>query len=356
MTPARFLLVSDGVVHSVPSEPTPDTADAPLRQFGGAKHARYHEADVVYHGLIRTIQGRFLLRPDDKRQLATIIAGVMGRAQLLYPSVRLYADAWMSNHAHLLISGCFREVPAFFGFIQREISRRWGQVIGWDGPMFQRFQTTALPSEESQLRALRYVLAQSTKEHLVTSPLQWPGVHCAKDLVRAFVRSGTWFDGTGYGRELHRRRARKTHRTPPHRRDFERRSITKFEKLPALAHLSDRQYRAHIGALIRQIETTAADERQGTGRPVVGRRKVLRLSREVRFSLPEPPWFERRRRMICWADRRARETVRYLRRYWEFQREFREASREFLAGDLTAAFPLGAFRPGSSVPVSTASD
>lgn len=319
--------------------------DARPRSFGGGKHARFHDPDVVYHCVIRTVQGRFLLRPDDKGHLATLIAGVLGRAQELYPSVRLYADAWLSNHAHLLVRGCFPEVSSFFGFVQREISRRWGAVIGWDGSMFQKFRSSALPTPRSQLKALSYVLAQSAKEHLVASPLEWPGVHCAKDLPHGFTRRGIWFDGTAYGRERHKRLARKTDRSAPDRRDFERVSIVQFAKLPVLAHLSDQQYREHVAALVKQIETTAAEERKRTGRELLGRGSVLRVERDSRSALPRPPWFEKRRRMICWARRRACETLAYLRRYWEFQRSFREASHLFLSGRLDAPFPVGAFRP-----------
>ncbi len=313
------------------------------------KHARFHDPDIVYHGLIRTVQGRFLLRPDDKNQLATLIAGVLGRAQELYPSVRLYADAWLSNHAHLLIKGSFPEVSRFFAFVEREISRRWGSVIGWAGSMFQTFESSALPSEESQIEALSYVLAQSVKEHLVASPHQWPGAHCARDLSHGFSRQGIWFNGTAYGRARHKRLGRRTRQSPPNRCDFERPSTARFEKLPALAHLSDEEYRAHITAVVKKIQATAAEERKSTRRKLLGRKHVLRVSRESRSALPPPPWFENRRRMICWASRWARETQEYLQRYWEFQRAFREASRSFLAGRLDAPFPANAFRP--SIPM-----
>lgn len=319
------------------------------RYFGGVKHARYHDPDTVYHGLIRTVQGRFLLRPDDKGRLTTLIAGVLGRAQELYPSVRLYADAWMSNHSHLILKGRYYDVSAFFGFVEREVSRRWGPIIGWEGSMFLRFETTALPTAESQRRAFSYVLAQSTKEHLVANPLQWPGAHCAKDLVRGLRRRGIWFDGTGHGRALHRRLARKHDRSPPPRREYERECVARFDKLPVHSHLSDAQYRELVSSLVKEIQTEAAAERRCSGRKLVGRRQVLHTSRETRSALPPQPWFEKRRRMICWASRMSRETIVYLQRYWEFQRAFREASRRFLAGHLDVPFPEGAFRPCSTV-------
>lgn len=331
------------------------TIDELRDSFGGIKHARLHDSGVVYHHMIRTVQGRFLLRPDKDGVLVKIIAGAVARAQLLYPSVQLYADAWLSNHAHLELQGDPYEVPNFTGFIEREISRRWGPLIGWEGNMFQTYQSTALPTEESQQRALRYILAQSAKEHLVESPRQWPGAHCAKDFARGLVRRGVWFDGTAYGRALDRHKARKRKHAAPKRRDFTHTTEMRFTKLPCLDDVSDDAYREHIRRIVTSIETEAAEERRKTNGKLVGRRRVLQIPRETRSALPSPPWFEKRRRMICWADRWADATKRYLQRYWAFQRSFREASKRFLEGELDVAFPPGAFRPSCFVPTAALS-
>ena len=48
--------------------------------------------------------------------------------------------------------------------------------------------------------------------------------------------------------------------------------------------------------------------------------------------------------MIVWADLTAA-TLRYLRRYWSFQRAFREASHRFCCGEAGVVFPPWAFRP-----------
>lgn len=332
-----------------PTRVEPPTRAEFEKLLDGFKHARFHDPDVVFHVVLRTFQGRYLLAPDKDGQLERIIAGVLGRAQKRYPSVRLYADAWLSNHAHLLLQGEPYEIPAFIAFVEREISRRWGRLIGWRERMFQKYQSTALPTDASQHRALEYVLAQSAKEHLVVSPLRWPGAHCAKDLTKSRTRRGVWFNGTRYGKALHKRLARKRNRTPPARADFEEESTVYFEKLPVLSHLSDHDYRAHVSGLVAKVEREAADDRRRTGRHVLGRRRILRISRKKQSELPKPPWFEKRRRMICWASRYARETLEYLRRYWTFQWEFREASRRFRNGELDVVFPSFSFRPSSRV-------
>ncbi len=70
--------------------------DDELSPFAGRHHARFHDPNVVYHIISRTFQGALLLTPGP--DLNDLIAGVLARAQELFPAVRLYAYAFMSNH------------------------------------------------------------------------------------------------------------------------------------------------------------------------------------------------------------------------------------------------------------------
>lgn len=311
--------------------------------FRGFKHARFYDPSVVYHVLLRCFQGRFLLRPDRRGVLNGIVAGVIGRAQERWPTVRLFAHAWLSNHAHLLVQGSPDDLPAFIGFISREISRRWGRYIGWPDRMWQRYDSTALVGPESERRALRYVLAQGAKEHLVASPLHWPGVHCATELAAGKLRQGSWLNGTAYARAVHAQRGAATPKRV-RKQDFTKTYEVDLARLPSCRHMSDEEYRTYVIELVRKIEAETARTRRATGQRVLGRRRVLRASRETRSELPPQPWYEKRRRMIVWA-RRTEATLAYLRRYWTFQRHFRVASRRFCSGDILAPFPRGAFRP-----------
>lgn len=212
-----------------------------------------------------------------------------------------------------------------------------------------RCELTALPSPASQRKALAYVLSQGVKEGLVERPEQWPGAHCAKQLAYAKPRRGFWFDGTAYGRALDRFRARVRGGKPPVRKDFERTTELHFDRLPALAHLSDADYQAYINTEIDNLVAAAADARKATGKTVLGRRKVCEISRMHRSELPLPPWFEKRRKMIIWDDPSCPEARAYLKRYWRFQDAFRRSSELYRSGILDAVFPPGAFRPPSLV-------
>jgi REP element-mobilizing transposase RayT len=325
--------------------PRPIVVDPPRPPalFCGAKHARFHDPSVGYHVLLRCFQGRFLLRPDRRGVLNDIVAGVIGRAQKVWPDVRLFAHAWLSNHAHLLVQGPPDKLPAFIGFIEREISRRWGHHIDWPDRMWRRYESTALVGAESELRAFAYVLAQGTKENLVSSPLHWPGVHCAVDLVKGRRRRGIWFDGTGYGRAV---QAQRTAARPKavKKSDFARKYEIVLARLPGLRALSEKEFRAYVTDLVGEIVETARAERKARRAKVMGRRRVLETPRETRRALPPQPWFEKRRRMIVWA-KMAEATLGYLHRYWAFQRAFREASQRFCAGETGVTFPPWAFRP-----------
>ena len=102
----------------MPATPNPDDAQSP---YLGRHHARFHDPNVVYHVLSRTFQGLFLLTPCD--ELNDIAAGVIARAQELYADVRFYAFAFLTNHFHLMLQGPPDQIPAFVGFLKREISR-----------------------------------------------------------------------------------------------------------------------------------------------------------------------------------------------------------------------------------------
>jgi hypothetical protein len=113
--------------------------------------------------------------------------------------------------------------------------------------------------------------------------------------------------------------------------------IEPWKQLPA------EEYRHKIREMAEEIEEEARIARRG--RKPLGAKAVTRIPLNHKTELPPQPWFEDRRRMVCWSDPRSPETKAYLDRYWDFQRTFRCASEQLLAGKLDVEFPPGAFRP-----------
>jgi hypothetical protein len=155
---------------------------------------RWFLPHVIYETTIRTIQGRFLLRPSSLSR--RIILGVLGRAQLLYPSVRLYAFAYLSNHAHLLVPADDGQyLAAFLGFVNGNVAREMGRLHDWRGPLWgRRHRPIPIRDDDALMDRLRYVIAQGAKEGLVSSPRDWPGASAVPGLLGDMTLEGTWYD------------------------------------------------------------------------------------------------------------------------------------------------------------------
>ena len=318
--------------------------------FSGKRHARYIRPDTVYHVASQVFQGRFLLRPC--AELNRLIAGVIGKAQEEFPKVQLFAYAFMSNHMHLEMQGPPGQFVHFVGYIKREISRRWGRNprIDWPGGMWdESFFATALPTEASQERCFRYILSQGVKEDLVSRPGQWPGVHCAKQLVGATPLKGEWLNGTEYRREKDANDRLK----PPRqtcKADYYYPKEVVVSPLPIWAQLTENERRAIIAATEQDIVAEHNARRQQEGIKVVGIKRIQTIPRETRTAKLGLPWFESRRRMICWADPRDPVVTAYNQAYRYFQGDFRAASRAWRGGSEQPCFPDGAFLPGRHLP------
>ena len=318
--------------------------------FSGKHHARYIRADTVYHVASQVFQGRFLLVPC--KELNDIIAGVLGRAQEQFKDVKLYAYAFLSNHFHLQLQGPPEQLVAFVGYVKREISRRWGghPAINWPGTMWEEsFFATALPTEESQLRCFKYILSQGVKEGLVATPRSWPGIHCAKQLVGKTPLRGTWFNGTAYGRAKDANSRRKPKNQLAVRRiDYVESYTVRVDTLPIWRGLEDTVRNRTIRSIEGEVIADGERMRGERGIRPLGAKAVMATSRETRTKSIRLPWFENRRRMICWADPSDPRVIEYNKDYRYFQGDFRAAARDRKLG-IQTPFPLGSFSPGGFV-------
>ncbi|HIA01268.1 MAG TPA: hypothetical protein EYN66_05075 [Myxococcales bacterium] len=77
-----------------------------------------------------------------------------------------------------------------------------------------------------------------------------------------------------------------------------------MDPLPCWAHLSPEQYKQQIRALCNDIREQAAHERSRTGRPVVGLKRLMRLSAHYRpdgvAKSPAPPIHCRDKTLRLW--------------------------------------------------------
>jgi putative transposase len=290
------------------------------------------EGGALVEVTCRTIQGRLLLRPS--QQLNNTLLGVLGRAQSRYP-IEIIAFSFLSSHYHMLLwVETAQQLASFMGYFNGNLARKVGRLTGWTDKLWSRRYQAILISdeEEAQVTRMKYVLANGCKENLVASPLEWPGVHCARALLLGEPVEGTW-----YNRTL--ARSFRLQGKSPDPRQVETQETVALSQLPCWKHLAPEVYRARLADLIREIEEAAAMERGKKDVGPWGPEQVQAQEPETRPEIldrsPAP--------FIHAATKKARKAL-YEAYSW-FVAAYREAAEKLRKGDREAAFPPGSFPP-----------
>ena len=280
----------------------------------------------------RTLHGRPLLRPSP--ELNDIAAGILGRAQRLYP-VDLVAFVPLSNHYHMIVwVEDAKRLARFMCYVNSNIAREISRLHGWTEKIWsRRYQAIVVSDEESaQIARLRYLLANGCKEGLVARPQDWPGVHVAKALIQGEDLTGYWFDRT-------REYAARNRGEAFDRLQYATLETLHLSPLPCWKHLPKDVWRARSLNLIHEIEEEAAAERARTGEQPLGPAAVL-----AQHPLDRPKHSKRSPAPLFHAV-----SARVRRELWEayrlFVAAFRQAAERLRAGDRDAVFPLGSFPP-----------
>ena len=305
---------------------------------------RHGHPIAVVEVTTRTVQGRFLLKPTQEN--TSLILGVLGRAQRRY-DFDLFGYAFLSNHYSLLLGVRSPEhLATTLCYINGNIARELGRTENsdWKEKFWGRRSRCILVLTDDDLRSrLRYLLANSTKEHLVKRPDRWPGAHCARPLCTGQQDTGAWVDRT----ELRRLR----HIADKGRRVSQADATTyypvRLSVLPCWAQLAASEQQGAVRQMCREISDQAAAERAASGGTVQGIKRLLRFSPHHKpdemNSSPAP-------HVHC-MDRALR--IWFLQAYRRFVAAYQEAHSSLVRGLCAFRFPEGgppptrlALRPG----------
>ena len=280
----------------------------------------------------RTLHGRLLLRPSP--ELNDITAGILGRAQRLYP-VEIVVFQALSNHYHaLLFVKDVKRLAEFAGYLNSNLAREVGRLTNWTGKVWgKRYEAIPVSNEEeAQVARLKYVLSHGVKENLVAELREWPGLHCVRQIVDGEPLTGTWFDRTQAGL------ARRKGEDPDPAEHAETETVT-FSPLPCWEHLSPEAYRERVGKMADEIEQEAAAARKRTGAHPLGAAKIL----------AQHPWTrpERVKKSPAPLLHAASKAVRQI--FYEgfalLVAAYRTAADKLKRGDPNPGFPAGCFPP-----------
>jgi len=280
----------------------------------------------------RTIQGRFLLRPS--AELNRLLIGVLGRAQRIY-GVRLHACVVLSNHYHLLLTvENARQLAKFVGYFQGNLAKEAGRLHRWRGPFWhRRYQHIVVSDEpEAQIARLRYTMANSCKENLVSSPLDWPGVSSIRPLLDGARLEGIWID-----------RTRQRVATPgaAHRdsSQFCESEHVEFVPIPCWHSLHQTLVQKRVKELISEIEADARARHRAHGSRPSG--KGIILSQDPHAKPTRSKWSAAP--FVHCVSQEARTLFREA--YSCFVEAFQNAANQLNSADIFGEFPEGAFPP-----------
>lgn len=283
----------------------------------------------------RTQQERFLLRPSP--EVNRIILGVIARAQKR-TGMKICGLAVLSNHYHMLVvPESTKQLSDFMEYVNGLIARKVGTLHGWSGKFWHRPYSHIIVSDEpeAQIGRLRYLFSQGVKEGLVRDSADWPGVQSVGALSRGYAEmgGGVWRNQTG---EYNAGRGGKDLNPE----DFLSEETVILSPVPCLVDWPHRRRIELMVDLLRDISAVARRRRDETGKPPLGRKKILRQdphSRpETSSSSPAPAFHA--------VSREHHEKLREL--YREFVNAYREAAELLKYGVLDAVFPPGCFPPG----------
>jgi len=280
----------------------------------------------------RTVQGRLLLRPSGK--LRSLVIGVLGRAQRLYP-VEIHAFVFLSNHYHLLLTvESAQQLARFMNYLNSNLAREAGRLHDWKEKFWgRRYQAIVVSQEEkAQIDRLRYLLSHGCKEGLVGRPREWPGANCVEALLETRPSQGLWFDRTQeYAARVQGERFHRLEYATPER--------IELEPLPCWRHLPHKEYRRRVREVILEIEAETAARHARAGTRPLGVKAILAQDPHGRPEVLK--------KACAPAFHAATKAVRkeLVEAYRGFVGAYRQAAQRLRQGQLHPDFPEGSFPP-----------
>ena len=286
---------------------------------------------TTFEVTIRTLQGRFLLRPS--RQVNDLILGILGRALSLYP-VMLHLAVVASNHIHMIITTTSAKLLSdFMRHVDSNIAREIGRLHNWHEHLWgRRFRSLAILDDQKLVERVHYLLSHGCKEGLVLRPSDWPGINCVEALVEGRTLEGTWYDRT---KEYEARCAG----LEVEQGQFAMRYRVPLSPLPFLADKTEKEQQAWYRELVELIERQTRERMKKEGGRVLGRRKVLRQN-----PFQRPKKMKKSPAPACHCTGSERWKA-FKDAYREFASLYREASRKLRKGYENVKFPANCFPP-----------
>jgi hypothetical protein len=241
----------------------------------------------------RTHQQEYLLRPDDG--VNEILLGCFGRALARYPSVNPCVLNALSNHGSFLaLPDSVHEFSSFMRDFLSTAAVRLNGHRARSGTFWERrYRLIPVIDEQALENRFRYILTQGTKENLLWSARDWPGVTSIDALLGGAPLVGRWRDGSTET-ELRKQRRRKLQRASARGKRLELPPVPEvwidypieLTPLPHWARLSSEERQRRVAAILDDDDVLTRERHARCGTRPLGVAGVLATSP---FDRPDCP-------------------------------------------------------------------
>jgi putative transposase len=250
----------DFPVNGPPRTPTTSAVSKPRQVVAGR----------VYLVTRRCTQRQFLLRPDRETNNAFLYC--LGYAAER-AGIQLVAFIANSNHYHAVLRDVEGRLPEFLQSFHKLLAKHQNCLRGrWENMWSSEHSSVVeLVGPDDVLAKVVYTLTNPVKDHLVERAHYWPGASS--------------LHATTHGQILVASRPSRFFRVDG---TMPKSVEVRCAQAPGFEHLSRDEYRRVLLDAIAQSERAAHQERQTTGRRLLGRKTVLAQRPYDRPDSPEP--------------------------------------------------------------------
>ena len=269
--------------------------------------------------------------PDFNSQVVGILSKALERYAVKLHGFTLMPDGYVA----LATYDDPESMAGFHCYLNTNLSKVVSRLRGPCDVVFpRRYEAVELSDEPAvALERLRRLLALPVDQNWVSTPLDWPGVSCARSLMTGEpLRGGRWTDRTAY----HRAVASGADVTLE---DFTEDREVYFEPLPSADHLSTSVYGRRVESLVREISAEARRRHRRDDTVPRGLAAIAALDSESRSATERSvrrPWF-------YVLDEDLKEALRVL--LLGVMAQYAAAAAELKRGNRHARFPLHTFPP-----------
>ncbi len=270
-----------------------------------------------------TSQRCYFLRPS--KELREAILYCIADAQAQHP-VQIHAFCAMSNHIHVVLTDPDGIAPLFVQAMNQNIARYVNCSLGRFGAMWEggaRPNYCVLPEYGDILDKIVYTLTNPVKAGLVSQHHLWPGaISSVSQIARGRIttkRPNRFFSKTDDPTILTRELI--------------------LTQAPGPVVMSPEDYGHYLTRRVAEVEESIAADREANGQKWLGRKECLKINP---FDAPTTKWtpFTLNPKVSSKHEEARKAWILRLKR---FRTHYREAKREFRAGNREVPFPPGTY-------------